>query len=336
MVEMRTGSSIHRLLFDCGQGCLDRVALADTRSIEHLFFSHFHIDHVAGFDAFFPVNCDRPEGEVNVWDPPGTIEIMHHRFRGLLWNLIDGRPGTWCVNEVSESELRSARFHSPEAFDIAHREKPQPRPNCLVDSAIYTVECRTLDHGTPSIGYLVRETQRLRVRKVALSESGRSPGAWLSVLTDPSIPDDHRLEVDGTKQTVGGLRDQLVEWIPGESIAVLTDFSLEDSGLEETAAWLDGCGTLICEAQYLEADTHLARRHRHLTSKQAAVLAAKGGVQRLILYHISSRYSRAERQIALDEARTVFRETHWPEEWSTNMLQHGRVDMEKLDGQETL
>ena len=315
MVEIRTGSSIHRLLFDCGQGCLDKVALADIRSIEHLFFSHFHIDHVAGFDAFFRVNCDRPEGVVNVWGPPGTIEIMHHRFRGFLWNLIDGRPGTWRVNEVADDEVRSARFLAPEAFDIAHFDEPRPTPHYLVDTAVYEVECRKLDHGTPSLGYLVREKERPRVRKPVLTEHGSSPGAWLGVLTDRSISDDQLLEVNGTQHRVGVLRDQMVEWLPGQSIAILTDFSLEDSGLEETAGWLDGCDTLICEAQYLEADAHLARRHRHLTSKQAAVLAAKGGAQQLILYHISSRYSKLQRQIAVDEARTVFRETHWPDEW---------------------
>jgi phosphoribosyl 1,2-cyclic phosphodiesterase len=53
LATVNTGQSQHRLLFDCGEGCLHRVSRAEIQVIEVLFFSHFHIDHVAGFDSFF-------------------------------------------------------------------------------------------------------------------------------------------------------------------------------------------------------------------------------------------------------------------------------------------
>jgi ribonuclease Z len=59
MATVNTGQSQHRLLLDCGEGCLREVPRADIQSIEAVFFSHFHVDHVAGFDGFFRLNWFR-------------------------------------------------------------------------------------------------------------------------------------------------------------------------------------------------------------------------------------------------------------------------------------
>ena len=50
-VEINSGQSIHRLIFDCGEACLRDLPVPHIQAIEGLFFSHFHIDHVAGFDV---------------------------------------------------------------------------------------------------------------------------------------------------------------------------------------------------------------------------------------------------------------------------------------------
>ena len=54
----------------------------------------------------------------------------------------------------------------------------------------------------------------------------------------------------------------------------------------------------------LEADA--AREYGHLTARQVAELAVAAGVETLILYHLSRRYS--EREI-LEEARPIFANT---------------------------
>src|SRR5437763_14918027 len=87
LVLIDGGRSVSRLLFDCGEGCLDQAPFADTLAIDHLFFSHLHMDHVAGFDSFFRRTYNRTDRPNHVWGPPGTADILHHRFRGFLWNL---------------------------------------------------------------------------------------------------------------------------------------------------------------------------------------------------------------------------------------------------------
>ena len=51
-VEINTGQSIHRLQFDCGEACLRDLPVSQIQAIDGLLFSHFHIDHVAGFDSY--------------------------------------------------------------------------------------------------------------------------------------------------------------------------------------------------------------------------------------------------------------------------------------------
>jgi ribonuclease Z len=126
-VSVDTGQHVSRLMFDCGDGCPHALETGDLLAMDHLFFSHFHMDHVSGFDLFFRLNFDR-EPAVNVWVPPGGTEILHHRFRGFEWNLVGPRqPGTWLVHEIDPQRIRTTRFHAREAFRAAHAERERPR-----------------------------------------------------------------------------------------------------------------------------------------------------------------------------------------------------------------
>ncbi|MGZ3675881.1 MAG: MBL fold metallo-hydrolase, partial [Ktedonobacterales bacterium] len=54
-VRVQTGQALHRLLFDCGEGCLSALPVAEVQAVDHLCFSHLHMDHIGGFDSFFRV-----------------------------------------------------------------------------------------------------------------------------------------------------------------------------------------------------------------------------------------------------------------------------------------
>jgi ribonuclease Z len=60
---------------------------------------------------------------------------------------------------------------------------------------------------------------------------------------------------------------------------------------------------LVIESTYLEEEAEMARQFSHLTARQAAELAVKAGVKRLILTHISRRYREKD---VLKEAQAVF------------------------------
>jgi ribonuclease Z len=63
-VTVDSGQSRESVLFDCGEGVLDSLRPAGVQAVAHLGFSHFHMDHVAGFDGFFRLNYNRPDAPV--------------------------------------------------------------------------------------------------------------------------------------------------------------------------------------------------------------------------------------------------------------------------------
>ena len=87
LVQVDSGHAIESLLFDCGEECLSELSIAEIQSIDHLFFSHLHMDHVGGFDSFFRCNFDRATKPNQIWGPPETARVLQHRFQGFLWNL---------------------------------------------------------------------------------------------------------------------------------------------------------------------------------------------------------------------------------------------------------
>jgi ribonuclease BN (tRNA processing enzyme) len=101
LVQVDSGQSVERLLFDCGAGCLSEAVFADVLALDHLFFSHLHMDHVGGFDAYFRCLYNRDSKANRIWGPPETIGIMQHRFQGFLWNLHEEMSATWLVSDMT-------------------------------------------------------------------------------------------------------------------------------------------------------------------------------------------------------------------------------------------
>jgi ribonuclease Z len=85
----------------------------------------------------------------------------------------------------------------------------------------------------------------------------------------------------------------------GNKLVVIGDAGTTD-GL---SAVLDEADLLVIEATFLRRDAAIARSYGHLTAAQAASLAATSNVKRLVLTHISGRYSAEE---ILAEAKAIF------------------------------
>jgi ribonuclease Z len=317
LVTVDSGQAVSRLLFDCGEGCLSKLPFAEVQAIDHLLFSHLHMDHVAGFDSFFRCVYGRTDRPNHVWGPPGTGDILHHRFRGFLWNLVGGQTASWFVHELHPGRIRTYRFELAEAFAYAHDEGDGPCEGSVLEGPGYAVEPLLMDHGTPSVAYVVRETPRVNVDPVKLANMGVRPGPWLQRVRDPRAAEGETVIVGEVAYRVRDLQDALVTVTPGDSVAYLTDFLLDEAAVDRLAEALKGVGTVVCESQYRHADVDLARRNYHRTATQVASLAARSGVGQLVLFHLSDRYRPEEWGTMLEEARAVFPATTFPGHWAT-------------------
>jgi ribonuclease Z len=314
LIKVDSGQAVEHLLFDCGDGCLGGLALGEIQSIDHLFFSHFHMDHVGGFDAFFRCNFNRFLKQNRIWGPPGTLKIMHHRFQGFLWNLHEGLDSPWYVSEIQPESVHTARFELSEAFKFAHDEGTVPHDRILTTGQGFTVQSLQMDHRTPSMAYFVREIPRRNVDMARLADLELNPGPWMKELREPTS-DALSLEIAGRTWRLGDLREKLLVETTGDSIAYLTDFLLDDAAVEKLLPLLQNCTTVVCESQYRHCDLELARRNFHMTSVQAAKLAQQAHVGKLVLFHLSDRYPAAEWAMLLAEAREIFPATEFAPHW---------------------
>lgn len=309
-----SGQSQKRLLFDCGDGCLSELPIGEILGIDHLFFSHCHMDHIGGFDAFFRCTFGRKSRPNVIWGPGGTSRIMQHRFQGFLWNLHTKMSGNWIVRDVMPGKIMSTRYELAEAFETAHHEGSKDFNQMILDEPEFTISAFIMNHNTDTLAFYVEEKQKVNVERSAISKLGLKPGPWLQAVKDLSV-EKADVEVAGRIFRLDELRNEILTITGGETFAYLTDFILDENTIEELATKLAGCKKIVCEAQYKHADLVLAQKNYHMTVKYSAMLAKAIDAEELILFHISSRYNKADWADMLKEARNIFPNTRFPEGW---------------------
>lgn len=315
-VRIDSGQRITRLLFDCGAGATAAIGRAESQAIDALLFSHLHMDHVAGFDSFFRATYNRTAKPNAIFGPPQTGTIMQHRMQGFLWNLEHGAPGEWDVFDIHPNMVAGARFRLGEAFAHLHTLPTTTRHGATVlETPEYTVSAYAMEHMTPSLAYLVRESPHVNVDAERLAELGVRPGPWLQRLKQPEPGEADQIDIDGATYDLATLRADLLVISPGDSVAYCTDFLLDAAALATLVSALQGCKALICESQYLTDDADLAMRNYHMTVTQAAMLAQRANVGELVLFHISDRYQAPDRIRILEQARAIFPNTRFPAHW---------------------
>ena len=315
-IEIKPGQAVHRLLFDCGENCLDTVRPADIMAIDHLCFSHFHLDHVAGFDTFIRMNYNRETKPVRIWGPENAPEIIRHRLQGITWDRVENSPGEWVISGVGEREFRMQTLYTRDEFREIHYQQELPAKSTLYTHEDYIIEATILSHRSPSIAYRVTESSEFVIDKSAMEEMGLSGGPWAAKIKDYSVEVNEEVEVHGRSYTIGELRDKLLAEEQGQSIAYATDYVQDPKTVKALTEMIRGCNVFVSESTYNSRDADLAARHYHMTADQVATIARDAEVDELVLLHFSKRYQETGYESILADARKVFPETKIPVQWS--------------------
>ena len=322
LVRVESGQRVSRLLFDCGDGCLSELSFAEIQAIDHLFFSHLHMDHVGGFDSFFRCTFNRQAKANRIWGPKGTSTILQHRLQGYWWNLVEGQNATWHINDVSNGKIDRFRYELPESFAVSHCDGAITTTDIILDEEDFTVRAIFLNHHGLCLGYLVQEKPKFNIQTDRLANLGLRPGAWVKHLKDGTMTGE--VDINGKSFSMETLRAELLVESTGDSLAYLTDFLLDDSTFNQLVETLRGCRTVVCEAQYRDQDSGLAERNHHTTTKQVARMAAEADIGELQLFHLSDRYTCSEWNEMLAETLTEFERSSFPQSWSMKPGTDGR------------
>ena len=259
------------LMFDCGEGTQRQMMrYGISFSLSDIFFTHMHADHILGVTGLLRTLALQGRTEaMNLYGPPGSEK--------MLWRAIT---------------LGSEKQHFPiNVFELT--------PDTPLKRHGYSVIPFNVEHGDRgAVGYHIAEETRLgRFNPEKAREMGIPEGPlWGNIHKGQSVTlADGR--VVQPSELVGPTR-------PGRRV-VITGDSAPSEGTIATAA---GADVLVHEATFAEEEIQRAVETSHSTARGAAEVAVKAGVKRLVLTHVSARYSRDTSDLER-EAREVFAAT---------------------------
>ncbi len=305
------------LLFDLGD--IAALAVRNVMRVSHVFVSHTHMDHFAGFDPLLRVVLGRKD-RVALLGGPGFIAQVEHKLRAYTWNVVH-RYAIALVLEVREigpdGRGRCARFCSRNSFAREDGEPFDCAGGVLHDDALFRVRGAFVDHEMPCLAFVLEEKARVRVARDRLEALGVSTGAWLRELKSAVLsgaPADTPIRVrwrdrageHEMQRSVGELAAVVLDVGPGRRIAYVTDLRYSEQNLRVLAPLLAGVDQLFIESAFLDADRAHAARKNHLTAGQAGEIARRVGARAVVPFHFSPRYGERAAEVAA-EVQAAFR-----------------------------
>jgi len=255
-------------LIDCGEGTqiqLRKFGLNLSR-IHHIFISHLHGDHVYGlFGLLSTMGMMGRKVPLNLYGPDKLQQMMEQHL-----SFFGDLPFEWHV-------------HSP----------VQEQKSWFYEDNKLTVKAIPLEHRTQTYGYLFREKKRLlNIRKEQIEELGLGIADLIRLKQGEDYTDPSRRVIPNGELTYPPYRQR--------SYAYISD-TLFNPGIAEQVRGVD---LLFHEATFSGKDENLAQETKHSTSVQAATVARKAEVRKLLIGHFSSRYK--DHTHLVEEARQIF------------------------------
>lgn len=167
----------------------------------------------------------------------------------------------------------------------------------IEDNETYFIQAERVRHNVPTLAYSIEEKKKPRFLREKAIELGVPVG-----------PDFGRLH-NGEEVEVNGkiIKPEQVLGEPRKGVKIT--YSGDTKPCEEMIMLAQDSTLLIHESTFVEEDKMNAEEHAHSTSVDAAYIARESNSKRLILTHISTRYTKEYEEKMLDEAREVFENT---------------------------
>lgn len=259
-------------LVDCGEGTQAQFLKYKVRlsKITHIFISHLHGDHYLGLVGLLStMHLQGRTNEIHVYGHAELMDVIELQLR------------------LSMTRLRyQIIFHPIKHF----------APAIILEDEDMIVKTIILNHRIPCTGFLFKEKPKPRKLLVNKLQQYNIPFSFYGKLKDGF---DYR-DVDGNVIA----NDELtISSRAPRSYAFCSDTVYDESIINE----IRGVDLLYHEATFLHDMVERAQTTFHTTSLQAATIAKKAEVKKLIIGHFSARYK--ELHPLLDEARTVFPNT---------------------------
>jgi len=261
------------LLMDCGEGTQRQMNIAgiNRNKVNYVFLSHWHGDHVSGVIGLIQTlgnqqiqNEEKPV--LHIYGPKETEERMEHM-------------------------LKTCIFENKVILEIHEIIPKRNEMLTILDTEDFYIQTALLEHGIPCLGYtfIEKDTRRMNMNK--LKEYNLTHGPVIGQLQNGETITHNNQAI--TPEMVSELKK-------GLKITFILDTGL----CENAIALAQDSDLLVCEATYSSELGEKAENYKHMTARDAALLANNANVKRLIITHISQRYKTSGE--VLDDAKSVY------------------------------
>lgn len=266
--------NIHERFFlvDCGEGTLiqmNRFRIKFHR-INHIFISHLHGDHYLGL--------------------MGLLSTMHLQGRTVALHL-HAPPD---LKEIIDIQLRYSQTDL--RYEIIFHPIDDASPELIYENEELEVRTIILNHRIACTGFLFSEKQKQRkLVKEKLVEYNIPVSAFHDLKSGKDYIDENNKKIANSELTTNPRTPR--------AYAFCSDTLYH----EEIISQIKGIDLLYHEATFMNDKIERATETFHTTAAQAATIAAKAKVKRLIIGHFSARYKNL--YPLLEEAKAVFENT---------------------------
>lgn len=257
------------ILIDCGEGTQRQLMIAGVspQKIDKIFISHWHGDHILGLPGLLQT--------INSQEKNKPVEIYGpigtKKFMSLLLKMfvIDRNNLKIIIKELT-------------------------RKNQTINFDLFQVICQKLDHVTPCYAYSFVENPKRKINIQYLKK--------FDLKTHPLIGDLQKgkdILYKGKK-----ISHKKATYIKkGKKITFILDTKFTKDAVKISK----DSDILVCESTFLSDLNKKAFQYKHLTAKQAAIIAKNSNSKKLILTHFSQRYKDLNK--IQKEAKNIFENT---------------------------
>lgn len=257
-------------LVDCGEGTQIQMMRYKIRrsKISHIFISHLHGDHYFGL-----------VGLIN------SFGLLNHQQELHVY-------GPSPLQEIIELQLKVANTNLP--FELYFHNIS--KTSLLIDDPKFEVRCFRTNHRIECYGFSFTEKKKPRKILVEKVRAAGIPATFYKRLEEG---------MDYTNKENKLIKnDEVTSKAPkGKTYVFCADTKYDESLIPH----LQDADMIYHETTYLDHLHERAEQRFHSTSKQAALLAKKSKVKKLLIGHFSSKYPELDE--FEKEAREVFENT---------------------------
>jgi ribonuclease Z len=264
-------------LIDCGEGTQQQLFRYRVRydRFRQIFISHLHGDHVFGLVGLLTSYSLKGRVEpMELYSPPGLRALVECTFR-------------ICGVQLS--------------YSLVFHEVDCERVEVVFENTAVTVSTIPLHHGVPCTGWLFREQARQPNLRKDQIEAYEIPWPLLPAIKaggDYVLPDGRVVPHD----------ELVTPAAPPRAYAFCSDTGYSERVVEAVR----GVDLLYHEATFTEELRREAGHAFHASAAEAATVAQRAGVGRLLLGHLSARFPDPE--VYVREAQAIFKESTAAEE----------------------